>query len=44
MPGLGKTRDAVRSGQHLDQKRLAQAGRLCSLPVNGLVEFDLGNL
>jgi hypothetical protein len=28
MPRLRKTCDVVRSGQHLNQKRLAQSGRL----------------
>lgn len=44
MPRLRKTRDAVRNGQHLNQKRVAQARRLRSVPVDGLIEFDLGDL
>ena len=44
MPRVRKARDAVRSGQHLDQKCIAQAGRLRSVPVDGLIEFNLGNL
>ena len=44
MPRLGKSSDAVCSGQHLNQKRIAQAGCLCCVPVDGLIEFGLGNV
>src|SRR5712691_1222108 len=43
VPRPRKARDAIRSGQHLNQKRIAQARRLRSVPVDGLIEFDLGN-
>src|SRR5947209_4607081 len=44
MPCLRKPRDAVGSGQHLDQKGVAPARCLRSLSVDGLIELDLSNL
>jgi hypothetical protein len=43
MPRLRETCDMVRRGKHLNQKRLAQPGRLLSIPVDSLIKFDLGN-
>ena len=39
-----KARDPVCGGQHLDQQRIAEAGRLCSVPMDGLIGLNLGDL
>ncbi len=44
MPGLGIARNAVRRGQHFDQERIADAGRLFRILADGVVELGLGNV
>ena len=44
MPRLGKASDTLGGRQHLDQKRVTQAGCLCAVPLDGLVEFSFGNI
>lgn len=44
MPCVRKARDAVCGGQDLNQKCIVQARRLRSVPVDRLIEFDLGDL
>ena len=44
MPRLRQTCGPIRGSQHLDKKRIAQTRRLRVVPLDGFVEFGLGNL
>src|SRR5882757_8225314 len=44
VPCIRKAHDAIRGRQHIDQKCVAPSRRLRSVPVDGLIKFDLGNL